>query len=71
MKYGSVCCIADMVKQMQAFQSGGPWVQARNFAVLTGVGAGLTVAIKRIRGKEDVYSTCVLAHIKLKLLFNY
>ena len=55
-------CVADMVKQMQAFQQGGPWVQARNFAVLTGVGAGLTVALKRIRGKEDVYSTCVLYH---------
>ncbi len=36
---------ADMVKQMQAFQAGGPWVQARNFAVLTGVGAGLSVAL--------------------------
>ncbi|CAL8472049.1 g11591 [Coccomyxa elongata] len=51
----------DMVKQMQAFQQGGPWVQARNFAVLTGVGAGLTVALKRIRGKEDVYSTMASA----------
>lgn len=48
-----------MVKQMQAFQTGGPWVQARNFAVLTGVGAGLTVALKRLRGKEDVYTTYV------------
>jgi hypothetical protein len=46
-----------MMKQMQAFQSGGPWVQARNFAVLTGVGAGLSVAIKRIRGKDDAYTT--------------
>ncbi len=48
---------ADMVKQMQAFQQGGPWVQGRNFAVLTGVGAGLSIALKRIRQKDDVYNT--------------
>ena len=49
--------LADMVKQMQAFQQGGPWVQGRNFAVLTGVGAGLSIALKRIRQKDDVYNT--------------
>ena len=48
---------ADMVKQMQAFQQGGPWVQARNFAVLTGVGAGLSIALKRVRKTDDVYNT--------------
>ena len=49
--------LADMVKQMQAFQQGGPWVQGRNFAVLTGVGAGLSIALKRIRKTDDVYNT--------------
>ncbi len=48
---------ADMVKQMQTFQQGGPWVQGRNFAVLTGVGAGLSIALKRIRKTDDVYNT--------------
>ena len=52
-----LCCCADMVKQMQAFQQGGPWVQARNFAVLTGVGAGLSIALKRVRKTDDVYNT--------------
>ena len=49
--------LADMVKQMQAFQQGGPWVQGRNFAVLSGVGAGLSIALKRIRKTDDVYNT--------------
>lgn len=51
------CACADMVKQMQMVQQGGPLVQARNFAVLMGVGAGLGVAVKRIRGKDDAYTT--------------
>lgn len=36
--------------------AGGPLVQARNFAVMTGVNAGITSVLKRIRGKEDVQS---------------
>lgn len=50
-----------MVKQMQAFQTGGPLVQARNFAVMTGVNAGLAVAVRRWgKGKVDeTYGTCV------------
>lgn len=32
---------------------GGPLVQARNFAVLTGVNAGLAAAVKKWRGKDD------------------
>lgn len=40
---------------MQAL-SGGPLVQARNFAVMTGVNAGISCVMKRLRGKEDVQS---------------
>ena len=46
-----------MAAQFKALQAGGPWVQARNLAVLMGTNAGLTCAIKKIRGKEDVYSS--------------
>lgn len=48
-----------MAKQITALQAGGPLVQARNFAVMTGVNAGLAALCKRYRGKEDVYGTCV------------
>ncbi|KAK3042032.1 hypothetical protein RJ639_001734 [Escallonia herrerae] len=41
-------------QQAQAL-AGGPLVQARNFAVMTGVNAGITCVMKRIRGKEDVH----------------
>ena len=34
--------------------TGGPLVQARNFAVLTGVNAGISCAMKRIRGVDDI-----------------
>lgn len=34
--------------------AGGPLVQARNFAVMTGVNAGISCVMKRIRGVEDV-----------------
>ncbi|KAG8484235.1 hypothetical protein CXB51_022752 [Gossypium anomalum] len=47
------------LKQAQAL-SGGPWVQARNFAVMTGVNAGLACVMKRLRGKEDVQSRWTL-----------
>ncbi|KAI7995112.1 Chloroplastic import inner membrane translocase subunit HP30-2 [Camellia lanceoleosa] len=36
--------------------AGGPFVQARNFAVMTGVNAGISCVMKRTRGKEDVQS---------------
>ncbi|CAL0319591.1 unnamed protein product [Lupinus luteus] len=48
------------LKQAQAL-SGGPFVQARNFAVMTGVNAGITCVLKRIRGKEDVQSSMAAA----------
>ncbi|EEF42762.1 chloroplastic import inner membrane translocase subunit HP30-2 [Ricinus communis] len=48
------------IKQAQAL-SGGPLVQARNFAVMTGVNAGISSVMKRLRGKEDVQSSMVAA----------
>ncbi|KAK4277672.1 hypothetical protein QN277_015633 [Acacia crassicarpa] len=48
------------LKQVQAL-SGGPLVQARNFAVMTGVNAGISCVFKRIRGKEDVQSSMAAA----------
>ncbi|KAF5178952.1 mitochondrial import inner membrane translocase subunit TIM22-like [Thalictrum thalictroides] len=47
-------------KQAQAL-SGGPLMQARNFAVMTGVNAGISCVMKRIRGKEDVQTSMVAA----------
>lgn len=47
-------------QQAQAL-GGGPLIQARNFAVMTGVNAGITCVMKRIRGKEDVQSSMVAA----------
>ncbi|XWS61453.1 hypothetical protein CRYUN_Cryun07bG0127100 [Craigia yunnanensis] len=48
------------LKQAQAL-SGGPLVQARNFAVMTGVNAGISCVMKRLRGKEDVQSSMLAA----------
>ncbi|OIT35798.1 PREDICTED: uncharacterized protein LOC109242888 [Nicotiana attenuata] len=47
-------------QQAQAL-AGGPLVQARNFAVMTGVNAGISCVLKRIRGKEDVQSSMAAA----------
>lgn len=45
-----------LATQLKALQQGGPWAQARNLGVLTGVNAALTLAIKKARnGKEDVW----------------
>ncbi|KAK9133490.1 hypothetical protein Scep_013018 [Stephania cephalantha] len=41
--------------------TGGPLAQARNFAVMTGVNAGISCVMKRIRGKEDVQTSMVAA----------
>lgn len=47
--------------QAQAL-SGGPLIQARNFAVMTGVNAGISCVLKRLRGgKEDVQSSMAAA----------
>lgn len=51
----SMLCCVQMAKQMQAMQSQSPLLQARNFAVMTGVNAGAALAIKHARGGvEDV-----------------
>ncbi|XP_071711218.1 chloroplastic import inner membrane translocase subunit HP30-2-like [Rutidosis leptorrhynchoides] len=47
-------------QQAQAL-AGGPFVQARNFAVMTGVNAGISCVMKRLRGKEDVQTSMVAA----------
>lgn len=48
--------------QLAALQKGGPWGQARNLGVFTGVNAGLSLAIKKARGgKEDVWGRCACA----------
>ncbi|MCO5587745.1 hypothetical protein L7F22_041697 [Adiantum nelumboides] len=48
-------------QQAQAL-AGGPWVQARNFAVMTGVNAGISCAMKRARGGvEDIQTNMVAA----------
>ncbi|KAL3141995.1 hypothetical protein ABBQ32_004638 [Trebouxia sp. C0010 RCD-2024] len=45
----------EMAQRMSAIQAGGPMAQAKNFAVMTGVNAGLSLAVKRYRGGvEDV-----------------
>lgn len=44
--------------QLAALQKGGPWGQAKNLGVFTGVNAGLSLAIKKARGgKEDVWGS--------------
>ncbi|CAN8252204.1 unnamed protein product [Cochlearia groenlandica] len=48
------------LKQTQAIV-GGPLVQARNFAAITGVNAGIACVMRRIRGKEDLESAVVAA----------
>ena len=39
--------------------AGGPLIQARNFAVMTGVNAGLSCVLRRLKGKEDVQTRYV------------
>ncbi|KAF6163770.1 hypothetical protein GIB67_012129 [Kingdonia uniflora] len=48
------------LKQAQAF-SGGPLIQARNVAVITGVNAGISCVMKRLRGKDDIQTSVVAA----------
>ncbi|KAI3783878.1 hypothetical protein L1987_42967 [Smallanthus sonchifolius] len=47
-------------QQAQAL-AGGPLIQARNFAVMTGVNAGISCVMKRLKGKEDVQTSMVAA----------
>lgn len=48
------------MRHVQAL-AGGPLIQARNFAVMTGTNAGIACIMKRLRGKEDVQSSMVAA----------
>ncbi|RLM66027.1 uncharacterized protein C2845_PM16G06650 [Panicum miliaceum] len=48
------------LKQAQAL-AGGPLVQARNFAVMTGANAGISCVMRRIRGVEDVQGSMAAA----------
>ncbi|PUZ75890.1 hypothetical protein GQ55_1G246000 [Panicum hallii var. hallii] len=48
------------LKQAQAL-AGGPLVQARNFAVMTGANAGISCVMRRIRGQEDIQGSMVAA----------
>ncbi|GKD38308.1 chloroplastic import inner membrane translocase subunit HP30-2-like protein, partial [Tanacetum coccineum] len=48
-------------QQAQVALAGGPLIQARNFAVMTGVNAGISCVMKRLRGKEDVQTSMVAA----------
>ncbi|CAO2821422.1 unnamed protein product [Amaranthus hypochondriacus] len=48
------------IQQAQAL-SGGPFVQARNFAVMTGVNVGISCVLRRVKGKEDVWSSMIAA----------
>ncbi|KAL4425335.1 hypothetical protein ABPG75_009351 [Micractinium tetrahymenae] len=50
---------APMAPQM--LKMGGPLVQARNFAVMTGVNAGVAAFMKRWRGKDDINNQFVSA----------
>lgn len=47
-------------KQAQAL-AGGPLVQARNFAVMTGANAGISCVMRRIRGQEDIQGSMAAA----------
>ncbi|KAM3367256.1 hypothetical protein ACQJBY_016087 [Aegilops geniculata] len=47
-------------KQAQAL-AGGPLVQARNFAVMTGANAGISCVMRRVRGVEDVQGSMAAA----------
>lgn len=58
------------MKQMQAI-SGGPWLQARNFAVMTGVNAGISCAVRRIRNiQTDDLQTSVIAAFGSGMAFS-
>lgn len=45
----------------QMMNMGGPIQQARNFAVMTGVNAGLNTYMRRIRGVDDIQNSLVAA----------
>lgn len=56
-------------QQAQAL-SGGPLVQARNFAVMTGVNSGLACAMKRARGGVEDLQTSVVSAFGSGAMFS-
>lgn len=56
--------------RMQAL-AGGPLLQARNFAVMTGANAGISCVMKRLRGKDDVQSRYGIAVTMSTLHFHF
>ena len=50
---------AGMPSMMPPTMAGGPIVMARNFAVMTGVNAGISAYLKQKRGVEDVQGTMI------------
>ncbi|CAH1435303.1 unnamed protein product [Lactuca virosa] len=55
-------------QQSQAV-AGWPLAQARNFAVMCGVNAGISCVLRRLRGKEDVQS-CMAAGFGSGVMFS-
>ncbi|KAJ7534541.1 hypothetical protein O6H91_13G098400 [Diphasiastrum complanatum] len=60
---------AASLQKAQAF-AGGPLLQARNFAVMTGVNAGLTCAMKRLRGGVEDTQTSMIAAFGSGAMFS-
>eukprot|EP00250_Pteridium_aquilinum_P012142 c20531_g2_i1 orf=404-1165(-) len=56
-------------QQAQAL-SGGPFVQARNFAVMTGVNSGLSCAMRRARGGVEDLQTSVVSAFGSGAMFS-
>lgn len=56
-------------QQAQAL-SGGPFVQARNFAVMTGVNSGIACAMKRARGGVEDLQTSVVSAFGSGIMFS-
>ena len=42
---------------MNLMMKGSPLVQARNFAVMTGVNTGVSALMRRVRGVEDIQNS--------------
>ncbi|KAG9439616.1 hypothetical protein H6P81_019781 [Aristolochia fimbriata] len=59
-----VRCIVLAMGDAARLSLGGPLVQARNFAVMTGVNAGLSCVMKRIRGTEEIQGREAPAHLQ-------
>ena len=52
----------EVSQRMASIQNVGPLQQAKNFAVMTGVSAGLSLAVKRARGGVEDARTVYVCH---------